>query len=407
MGESMSKVTISQMAFRKAIRISVRVLLTLGCVIGIAFLAPPMAPELLPTPLWSNRKAQSVTDSVLADAAPIPAQQDPLPELVPPASPDEETQPNPPQELPIPIESNLMAENVARAALTAIGPTLTRRDPLSSPAAPAKPQEQAPPKRPQEFPTPLSSSRNTQSVAQPVVTPTAASAQPAPAPPQEPPAYIPPEQLPPKAPVVTYESGQLTIVAENSTLSDILAALRACMGSDIDLPSSASGERMWAKLGPGPARKILAALLSQTNLDYLIQASDSETDPDGIRSVSLTPRTDAPGATVKSRPAFVQALPPRQSDANRRVPVPNRAAAEDRVAEEPVPPPPPVTPEPAAVPDAMPVVPQSAQVPVPETQAIDANKPAATASTGDQMIRMLQNMYQERKQQMQKPPATN
>jgi len=230
---------------------------------------------------------------------------------------------------------------------------------------------------------------------------------PAPLPQQEPPAYIPPEQLPPKAPVVSYESGELTIVAENSTLSDILAALRTCMGSDIDLPSSASAERMWAKLGPGPARKVLAALLSQTNLDYLIQASDSETDPDGIRSVSLTPRTDAPGATVKARPAFVQALPPRQSDANRRVPVPNRAAAEDRVAEEPVPPPPPVTPEPVAVPDAVPAIPQSAQAPVPETPAIDATKPAATASTGDQMIRMLQNMYQERKQQMQKPPASN
>src|SRR5260370_458183 len=242
----MSKVIISRMAFRKAFRTSVRLMLAVRYGLGSMFLAPAMAPEMLPTALGSNRNT-----------------------------------PNAEQSLPTP----------------------------------------------------------------PAVT----SAQPAPMPQQEPPPYAPPEQLPPQAPVVSYEAGQLTIGAENSTLSDILAALRACMGADIDLPASASNERMWARLGPGPARKILATLLSQTNLDYVIQASDSDVDPDGIQSVMLTPRTDAPaGATAKAKPAFAQALPPRRSDADRRVPVPIHTPAEDRVAEEPVPPPaPPVSPEPA------------------------------------------------------------
>jgi hypothetical protein len=299
-----------------------------------------------------------------------------------------------------------MAENVARAALTAVGPALVQKDTLPRQAPLPRTQQQAPPNPSQEIPTPLSNGRLTQSVEEAVLTPPAlTSVQPVPMPQPEPPPYIPAELLPPTPPQVSYESGQLTIVAENSTLSDILDALRTCMGADIDLPASASGERMWAQLGPGPASKVLASLLSQTSLDYLIQGSDPETDPDGIRSVSLTLRDAPAGATVKARPAFVQALPPRQSNSNRRVPIPNHsAAAEDRVAEEPVPPPPPGTPVAA---DAVPATAQPAKVAVPENQGTDANKPTATASTADQMNRMLQNMYQERKQQMQKPPATN
>ena len=374
------------------------------------FLAPAMAPEMLPTALGSNRNTPNVEQSLLADVAPTPAQLDTLQQLDPPPGTPEEAPPNPPPDLPTPLVGNPKAESVAPPVLPAMEPTSPQTRPLPRQALPSRTQEQAPPNSPAKLPAPPSTSPRTASVEQSVPTPPAVtSAQPVPMPQQEPPPYTPPEQLPPKAPVVSYEAGQLTIGAENSTLSDILAALRACMGADIDLPASASNERMWARLGPGPARKVLATLLSQTNLDYVIQASDSDIDPDGIQSVMLTPRTDAPaGTNVKARPAFVQALPPRESDANRRVPVPNHTPVEDRVAEEPVPPPaPPVSPEPAAPADALPAPAQPAQVAVPETQGTDANKPAATASTTDQMMRMLQNMYQERKQQMQKPPATN
>jgi len=406
----MNKVIISRMAFRKAVRTSVRLMLAVGYGLGSMFLAPAMAPEMLPTALGSNRNTPNVEQSLLADVAPAPAPQDTLQQLDPPPGTPEEALPNPPPDLPTPLVSNPKAESVAPPVLPSMGPTSVQKSPLPRQAPPPRAQEQAPPSSPAKLPAPLPSSPRTQSVVQDVPTPpAAASAQPAPTPQQEPPPYTPPEQLPPKAPQVSYEAGQLTIGAENSTLSDILAALRACMGTDIDLPASASNERMWARLGPGPARKVLATLLSQTNLDYVIQASDSDVDPDGIQSVMLTPRTDAPaGATAKAKPAFAQALPPRRSDADRRVPVPNHTPAEDRVAEEPVPPPaPPVSPEPPAPADALPATAQPAQLAVPETQGTDANKPAATASTTDQMMRMLQNMYQERKQQMQKPPATN
>src|ERR1700758_1710028 len=73
-----------------------------------------------------------------------------------------------------------------------------------------------------------------------------------------------------KPPQIIYENGQLTIVAENSPLSQVMSALRAAMGADIDLPTSVADQRMWVRLGPGPARKVLRDLLDNTELDYVI-----------------------------------------------------------------------------------------------------------------------------------------
>jgi hypothetical protein len=97
------------------------------------------------------------------------------------------------------------------------------------------------------------------------------------------------EQTVPNPPRVSYEGGQLTIVAENSELSDVLSLLKKCTGADIDFPPSAAHERIWAGLGPGPARSVLATLLSGIGLDYAIQASDI--DPQGVRSLLLSTRT--------------------------------------------------------------------------------------------------------------------
>jgi len=103
-------------------------------------------------------------------------------------------------------------------------------------------------------------------------------------------------EIPLTAPEVTYENGQLSITASNSTLGDILKAVRVVMGADIDIPPKASRERMAANLGPGPAREVLSSLLSWTDYNYLIQASDS--DPDGVQSILLTARTKSPGSNA-------------------------------------------------------------------------------------------------------------
>jgi hypothetical protein len=197
---------------------------------------------------------------------------------------------------------------------------------------------------------------------------------------------------------VSYENGQLTIIAESSPLSDILSEVRARMGADIDLPASASGERIWVRLGPGPARRILAELLSGTDLNYVIQASD--TDVDGIRSVLLTPRSKATGPPGTSTEQLAR---------NRRIPVGNRDKTEVP-AQESV-----VVPEARAeseAPSATPPAAASADVQTnlqstTGTPGSDPGRPLARKT--EEMIQQLQSMYQQRKQmqQGQKPSVPN
>lgn len=111
---------------------------------------------------------------------------------------------------------------------------------------------------------------------------------PQPPPPPTPPPKLTPEQMPPRTPEVVWDGSQLTINAENSTLSDILVGVRTLTGAAIDVPSGAASERMAARLGPAPIREVLTSLLSGTNYDYIIQAS--ETNENEIASVILTPR---------------------------------------------------------------------------------------------------------------------
>lgn len=215
------------------------------------------------------------------------------------------------------------------------------------------------------------------------------------------------EQTVSRPPQVSYEDGQLTIIAENSSLSDILSAVRRLMGADIDLPASLSGQRIWVRLGPGPARRVLAELLSGTELNYVIQASD--TDVDGIQSVLLT---------LRSKTAVVATVSPGTSNrqlprsANRNLPQVNSNAAEVAERENPVPA------EPATSSDAAPTDPPSASTgsqsastnPQPSTGAGGSDASQPVARTSEQMIQQLQSMYQQRRQQMiqqSKPQAPN
>ena len=115
-----------------------------------------------------------------------------------------------------------------------------------------------------------------------------------------------PAGMPAKLPQVACAAGQLTIVADNSTLASILAGLHGCVGAAIDLPMESSSTRVFANLGPGPINQVLQSLLSSTDLDYVIQLSSA--DSSKVQAVYLTARTDGardvPGAPeLASTPA--------------------------------------------------------------------------------------------------------
>jgi hypothetical protein len=121
--------------------------------------------------------------------------------------------------------------------------------------------------------------------------------------PQPPPQPLVPltlEGMPAMPPEVSYRDGQLTIVAQNSTLADILRAVRAQTHASVDVPSSAT-ERVVSHFGPGPAREVLAELLNGSHFNYVLLGSAA--DPAALDRVILTPK--APSAAEPASPVPV------------------------------------------------------------------------------------------------------
>jgi hypothetical protein len=230
-----------------------------------------------------------------------------------------------------------------------------------------------------------------------------------------------PEKSEVKRAQVTYAGGQLTIVAENVALSEVLVAVRQAMGADLEIPAGAAAEHVWVHAGPGPARTILRDMLDGTDFDYVIQAS--EIDEDGVRSVVLTLRSKTPEMGAPGNLSV--------RGANRRMPTavaspeektaPDSPAPEDTVTSAGAAPA-------VASADAAPAVASADAAPVDPPPAAAATRPlsnnlqssptnvAPVAGVGpsgnpEQVAQQLQNMYQQRRelqvQQNAKPPTAN
>lgn len=116
---------------------------------------------------------------------------------------------------------------------------------------------------------------------------------------------LPLDQVPAVAPRVQYSGGELTIVAHNSTLADVLKAVRQQTGADLEIPPNAS-ERVVADIGPGPARDVIAQLLNGTHFNYVMVGS--ATEPTAVKSLVLTPKSGGPEPTTSAtnRPGAAQ-----------------------------------------------------------------------------------------------------
>jgi hypothetical protein len=100
---------------------------------------------------------------------------------------------------------------------------------------------------------------------------------PLPSGPRGPVPQMPLDTMQPVAPQVSYRDGQLTIVAPNSTLGDILRAVRRQTSADIEIPPTAS-ERVVTHIGPGPARDVVAELLKGSKFNYVLLGSPANSN---------------------------------------------------------------------------------------------------------------------------------
>ncbi len=145
-------------------------------------------------------------------------------------------------------------------------------------------------------------------------------------------------------PQVTFENNQLTIVAPNSTLADILRAVRKSTGADIDVP--AAPERVVTHLGPGSAREVMADLLNGSRFNYvLLGAPGNDTALTRVvlvaKSANETVTPNQAGPVPQPGLAQANPLPPQTSEPAPEVNDPqmpeDNAAADDTNADQPVP----------------------------------------------------------------------
>ena len=144
-----------------------------------------------------------------------------------------------------------------------------------------------------------------------------------------------PEQLPPTPPQVRLQNGELTINAQNSTLSQVLRAVQSQTGASIDMPSGAGTERVVAQIGPGEPRDVLRTLLNGSRFDYVILGVTG--NPGAISKVLLTPRQSGSGAaTTTAQNNSPQSAQPEQDEG----PIVESEAEYQNNNPEPPPPPP-------------------------------------------------------------------
>ena len=216
-------------------------------------------------------------------------------------------------------------------------------------------------------------------------------------PPEQPAQPLRPSQMPPTTPQVTYRDGMLSIVAENSTLADILAAVRKQTGAAIEMPPSASNERVVMRIGPAPPRDVVSALLSGSPYDYVIVGA--ENSPTALRRVIVSSRQSggemAPSPNPMPQPSYQRSAMPGMGAASAA-----DAEAADQAEETPQPPR-------VATPIPMPGMGQPAAAAAggqPAAQPANPGSPP-TVKTPEQLLEELKRMQQQQQPQPAQPPA--
>lgn len=201
------------------------------------------------------------------------------------------------------------------------------------------------------------------------------------APPPPPPT---PEQMPAVAPQVSYQNGKLTIVARNSTLGDILRAVKARTGAEVDFPGNVT-ERVVGQFGPGESQDVVASLLNGSHFNYVMMAS--ETNPNQLKTLIVTskagstPEPPSPGnQPPQPEPAPQVQAQETSTDSSADDFVDDSNAEDQQVADQPV---------------------DDQQQQAPQVNISPNGQVQPTVKTPEQLLQELQQRQQQIQQQQQ------
>ncbi len=142
---------------------------------------------------------------------------------------------------------------------------------------------------------------------------------------------IPLDSIAAVPPQVSFQNNELTIVAPNSTLADILRAVRKQTGADIEVPSAP--ERVVTRLGPGPARDVLSDLLNGSRFNYvLLGAPGNDTLLTRVVLVPKAGQPQQPTPTVAANSTPQEDQPPAAEAEN--APAPEQDASQESTDSE-------------------------------------------------------------------------
>jgi hypothetical protein len=198
---------------------------------------------------------------------------------------------------------------------------------------------------------------------------------------------MPLDSMAPVSPQVTYHDSQLTIVAPNSTLGDILRAVRKQTGAEIEIPPAT--ERVVTHLGPGPAREVIAQLLNGSRFNYVLLGSPA--DDSVLTRVVLVAKSPQDNANPNNSAIAEQpqaGIGPHTGNPGARLPEPDANAAADDNTDD--------------------AADQAAAEAEQQQQPSSPDQPAV--KTPQQMLqemqqRQLQLQQQQQQQQQAQPPA--
>ena len=196
-----------------------------------------------------------------------------------------------------------------------------------------------------------------------------------------------PEEMPATPPKVTLSGGRLSIVADNSTLGDVLSAVKSLTHATVDAPNSATAERVAVNLGPGQPQDVLQQLFAGSRFDYIILGSPDNAA--AIQKIILTAKSSGGGGNGGNQPI----PPPRNGSQPPGNPDGDNGVDDEISQPEPPPQPEEVTPPPQAA--------QPGQVGPDGQPPAENNQPKSP----EQLLQELQRMQQQ--QRPQRGPTPN
>ena len=146
---------------------------------------------------------------------------------------------------------------------------------------------------------------------------------------------VPSAQVPPNQ-RVSFRNGLLAISASKATLAEILYEIHLRTGAVIPIPAGAEQESVAIQVGPGRPKDVLAALLNGSRFNFILQGSPN--DPDGIGTVLLTPRSNAPESPSQAYVPPSDSVPPQMppADQTQQAVVPDGAGDQEHPTGPPV-----------------------------------------------------------------------